>query len=214
MATFFKGVNGAYSGKIGNVIGSNWRDISYIRSLSRRSKKVSQAQMEQRVKFALMADFLGPISGLLNRGFTDITQARATGYNIAFGGALRSAIVGEYPNYSIDFPRIVISRGTLGPLYAVQWQISAPMEIKLSWWQTDNKQTEHADDSVVLLVYNIERKLFNQIERSNRADEVLTYRLPALFAGDTIVGWVFAASRGSKHVSPSHYLGALYLQGE
>lgn len=51
MARFLKGINGAYSGKVGSVIGSNWRGVDYVRSLSRISKKkISDAQLEQRSK--------------------------------------------------------------------------------------------------------------------------------------------------------------------
>jgi len=35
MATYSKGANGAFSGKLGRVIGSNWRSTDYLKGLSK-----------------------------------------------------------------------------------------------------------------------------------------------------------------------------------
>jgi len=37
MATYSKGTNGAFSGKVGRVIGSNWRSTDYLKGLSKKS---------------------------------------------------------------------------------------------------------------------------------------------------------------------------------
>ena len=54
MATFEKGILGGFSGKVGTVIGGNWKGIDYMRSKSsKRSFIPSQKQLEQQLKFAL-----------------------------------------------------------------------------------------------------------------------------------------------------------------
>lgn len=59
MVRFLKGITGAYSGKVGSVIGSNWRNVDYVRSLSKRSNKpASEDQLAQRAHFALAVSFL------------------------------------------------------------------------------------------------------------------------------------------------------------
>ncbi|WP_229707698.1 DUF6266 family protein, partial [Sphingobacterium alkalisoli] len=98
MARFLKGINGAYSGKVGNVIGSSWRNVDYVRSLSKRSNKPASAdQLAQRAKFALGVSFLSPIKDLLNLGYSDALQGRSTGYNKALQHLLANGIMGDYP---------------------------------------------------------------------------------------------------------------------
>src|SRR5690606_10134837 len=110
MATFLKGINGAYSGKVGNVVGSRWRDVDYVRSLPRPSSKpASEAQLAQRMRFALAVAFLSPIKDLLNLGFSDIEQATATGYNVALSNLLRNGMAGDYPEVEIDYTKVQIS---------------------------------------------------------------------------------------------------------
>lgn len=41
MATYSKGANGTFSGKVGSVIGSNWRSIDYMKGLSKKNSKPS-----------------------------------------------------------------------------------------------------------------------------------------------------------------------------
>ncbi|MGQ7856375.1 DUF6266 family protein [Pedobacter sp. WC2501] len=36
-----KGANGTFSGKVGSVIGSNWRSIDYMKGLSKKNSKPS-----------------------------------------------------------------------------------------------------------------------------------------------------------------------------
>ncbi|MNI85623.1 hypothetical protein D3C73_1426310 [compost metagenome] len=67
------------------------------------------------------------------------------------------------------------------------------------------------DDSVILLTYNKEKKYFNLMESATRADEILTLTFPGIYAGDTIVGWVFTGHRDGVKTSTSHYLGELTL---
>jgi len=66
MVRFLKGIKEAYSGKVGSVIGSSWRGVDYVRSLSKISnKKASEGQIAQRAKFAMAVAFLFDVSSLV-----------------------------------------------------------------------------------------------------------------------------------------------------
>ena len=59
MAQFNQGVNGAFSGKVGSVIGSNWRDIDYMRGLPKKtSKEPTAKQLGVRARFTVLSQFL------------------------------------------------------------------------------------------------------------------------------------------------------------
>ena len=62
MGRIIKGVNGGFSGKAGNVVGSSWKSIDYIKGRSKTSNKpASQRQLKQQAKFALAVRFLGQL---------------------------------------------------------------------------------------------------------------------------------------------------------
>lgn len=212
MARFLKGIHGAYSGKVGNVVGSSWRSVNYVRTLPKKSAKTpTQGQLAQREKFSILASFLSPIQDLLNLGYSDSLQTKATGYNKAFGHAIKHAFTGSYPFFDIDYSKLIISRGSSMPLFAASWMETQPLHVELSWLRSTSKIMGYNDDSVILLVYNVDKKHYNVMETAIRQDESLDFSFPSIFAGDTIVGWVFTGERDGVKTSPSYYLGQLHL---
>jgi len=70
MAEIKRGILGGVSGKVGTVVGANWRGKNIIRAIPRKSgKKPSPLQVEQRSKFKLMSNFLQPFNALFSRYF-------------------------------------------------------------------------------------------------------------------------------------------------
>lgn len=212
MATFLKGINGAYSGKVGSVVGSNWRNVDYVRSRPKPSNKpASPDQLAQRARFALAVGFLSPIKDLLNLGYSDKLSGKQTGYNKALQQFISNAIVGDYPNYTLDYSSIAIARGSLANLMGVQWQETAPRELTLTWDNQVNRFNAFVDDSVILLMYNVEKTFFSILESGVRDDGQLELTLPEVYAGDTVVGWVFTGHRDGVKTSSSHFLGELTI---
>ncbi|WP_374164314.1 DUF6266 family protein [Arcticibacter sp. MXS-1] len=98
MGSFFKGLMGRFSGKVGNLIGSSWKSIDYMRSLPKKSPKAaSEKQLKQQLRFALAVDFMRPISKLLSLGYIPESKNKVSGYNVAVSQVLHDAIKGVYP---------------------------------------------------------------------------------------------------------------------
>ena len=56
MGTVKKGILGDFSGKVGSVVGSNWKGIGYIRSLPKKvGNPRTLPQKSHRAKFRFMA---------------------------------------------------------------------------------------------------------------------------------------------------------------
>ena len=212
MARFLKGIIGAYSGKVGNVIGSSWRNVTYVRSLPRPSNKpASPLQLAQREKFSLVMAFLNPLKDLLNIGYSDIMQTSSTGYNQAMREALKFGVKGDYPNQEIDYANIRISKGSLAKLADVEWHEANNLELAVSWEQARNRFMGNGDDSVILLVYNIDKQTFDIVEDSTREEGSVAIEFPESYSGNTLVGWVFAGHRDGIKTSNSQYLGEIVL---
>src|ERR1700722_9756998 len=84
MGKLLQGINGPFSGKVGPVVGYMLNNQAVIRSLPGRSKKpLTPKKFHQRGKFALMNDFLGQLTDLLNLTYGHLV-VNMTGYNKAF----------------------------------------------------------------------------------------------------------------------------------
>lgn len=212
MAVFKKGINGAFSGTIGNTVGASWRHINYMRSLPKPSKKpASPAQVAQRAKFALAVSFLRSIKPLLNLGFSDKLQGKQTGYNRALQVMISTAISGEYPDYIVDYAEVMLAQGGLGAATSAVLEQTGPGQITLSWDVLTNKYTSFADDELVAVVYNVSKRFMNVYDGTERSAGSLDIALPPSFAGDELVAWAFMVNRDGEKTSDSVFAGTVVV---
>lgn|SRR5487761_2736090 len=206
MATFEKGILGGFSGKVGTVIGSNWKGIDYMRSkANKRSFIPSQKQLEQQMKFALMMRFLQPMSALLGISFSDFAIQK-TGINSAFAYNFSNAITGIFPDYAIDYSKALVSRGLL-PNVLGPSVISGAGSI-LTWSWTDNTSADaKATDQAILVAYCPEMKqAIYTTNGGNRSD--LTADLNLLtFAGKAVETFIGFISADGRSVAVSIFTG-------
>lgn len=113
MGTIKQGILGGFSGKVGTVIGSSWKGISYMRGRAQSVKNPrTEGQVEQRSKFALTLDFLKPITAYVRTGYKTYAS-KQTAFNAAMSYIVKNAVSGAFPNYALDFSRVLVSRGSL-----------------------------------------------------------------------------------------------------
>ena len=133
MGKYNQGILGAFSGKVGNVVGSSINGVDYMRSLPRKSTKTpTLPQLMQRAKFALMADFLRPLGAVVKVGF----QSRKKGltpYNAASSYNLEHAITGTYPNFVVDYPEVIFSKGNLLVVTDPEIATTVAAELEINW---------------------------------------------------------------------------------
>lgn len=221
MAVFKKGINGAFSGTIGNTVGSSWRHIDYMRSLPKPSKKpATPAQLAQRAKFALAVSFLQPMKWILNVGFNDKQRGNNTGYNRGLQLFITQAIIGDYPDYEIDFEKVTVSQGNMDKLVGLTLASETPNTLSLSWMDLsdepldpDEVKGSYFDDQVFVLLYNRTEQLFTTNRTAARRDETLQLELPAIFAGHEFHVWAFVRHREGTRQSISQYAGTVVLTG-
>jgi hypothetical protein len=91
-----------------------------MKGLSKKSSKpTTNKQLAQRSKFALAPLYLSPIKDILNIGFKDKQLNKITGYNAAVKIFLNQAVSGSYPDFVIDFSKVVFSEGSLSVFHGL-----------------------------------------------------------------------------------------------
>jgi hypothetical protein len=75
---------------------------------------LSPKQVEERAKFALMENFLQPLTSLLNQTFSEMTPKTRSPFNEAYSHNLYSAIEGSFPNFTIQYSNVLLSCGRIG----------------------------------------------------------------------------------------------------
>ncbi|MEO8795919.1 MAG: DUF6266 family protein [Daejeonella sp.] len=212
MGTYRKGILGSFSGKVGTVVGSTWNGIDYMRSLPRPSGKApTDLQLIQRVKLALATGFLRPISSLVNIGFKS-QAVKQTGFNVATSLLITEAISGAYPDFSIEFEKVLISKGNLTGAWNVGISSAVAGQLEVTWTNNSGSGTAKDTDKAVILVYNeIQSQYVFTLDGADRQSGTDVLNLPADFAGDMVQVWIAFIAADKKTISTSIHAGSVVI---
>ena len=198
---------GGFSGKVGSVVGASWKGIDYIRSLPASVKNPrTEGQVTQRTKFTVALEFLRPIIAYLNVGFKPYASKQSP-YNAAMSYNVSNAVTGTFPDFEMDYPNALVSKGSLLGAEDASATTDAG-SISFAW--TDNSEVSNAlsTDKAMPLAFNISKgqAVFktNGAERSTEAD---TLTIPANWSGDDVEVYLGFVSNDGLLVASSAYLG-------
>lgn len=187
-------------------MGSKWNGIDFMRSLSGpRTGAPTQAQVDQQLKFALATNFLNSKRQLLDESFSTVA-VKMTGANHALSHALKNAIIGVSPNFSIDYSKVLISKGGLFPPLGAKAVAGAAGQVAFSWNNLVLGSAKATDKAITVVYsedYNVSVYNMAGAMRSTLAD-VMT--IPA-FSGKTVHTWLAFVSDDGSMFSDSLYAG-------
>jgi len=220
MARIKKGILGGVSGKVGNVVGGNWKGVDYLRSLPTEVRNANSVlQHAQRAKFRVLIAFLRPMKELIRIGFKP-DASRITAFNAATSYNYHHALVGDYETgFEVAFSEARLALGELEQIIGLTAESTEPATLSLGW--TDNSAAAGAasTDILYVAVYNpLKNHAVVRINAAERNDASVSLALPANYSGDTVhvyTGFVAAkvligaAARAS--VSESVYAGAILI---
>ncbi|MBT0607979.1 DUF6266 family protein [Aequorivita echinoideorum] len=214
MGKFNDGIFGAFSGRVGNVVGASWRDMDVLRKRPRRKKQdPSEKQMEQRLKFAEVAKFLNPIKEVVGAYFGRTEKSKSR-FNLATSYHLKNAVVpAPDGTYLIDYPRVMISRGELRGMEEGTIQAAANHVLQVTWADNSGQGSAAGTDLLVVVVYESDGQFFsiyNPAGTRNEATKAIT--MPAYYFGKEVHVWAAFVSADKKVSSISTYLGHVTAQ--
>jgi len=212
MGTYNKGILGAFSGKVGPVVGASWRGKDVMRSLPRKTTRVAtQTQMVQREKFTTITEFLTPLNPIVSRYFGNNTGYK-TRRNQAMSYLIREAITYVDPDLVWDFNKVLISRGDLLGLNTGAVVAGAGQSIDLTWADNSGQGDAETTDKLVLAVYEETTKTtVYSLNAGTRNQEAANLVVPAFLSGLTVQVWATFVSSDDKMYATSQYLGTTVI---
>jgi hypothetical protein len=219
MGTIKKGILGGFSGTVGNVVGANWKGIDYMRiKPADVTNPNTDLQSTQRLKFAAVIRFLQPMTEYIRVGYKGYA-VKMSAFNAAFSYNYHEALTGVYPNFEIDYPKALVSRGNLQGAHNPSIGSELAGSVSVAW--TNNSGSSLANDSDVALVvlFNpLSSQAIYLLNAGMRADEHVDITVPSEFSGQTVHGYltfmsIDAAINGQlrNSISTSSYAGSVVV---
>jgi len=210
MARIKQGVIGPFSGGVGELVGSSWNGIPYVRSYAATiGNPRSDLQQDHRQKIAVTMKFLKPLAVFLRTGFKNYA-IRMSGINAAMSWNYRNALKGSYPGNGIDYPKVLVARGELAPALNPAAASNAKGTVNFKWDNNSGEKDANASDKTLLVVYNPAKyQAVTASELGQRADRTQTVTVPGSFSGDLVQCYIAFIAADGQVVSNSVFAGAV-----
>jgi len=212
MGEIQKGILGGFSGKVGPVVGASWRGKDIVRSRPKKSGKLpSESQLSVRFKFTLVTRFLAPVRPILSAYFGQPEGVKSR-RNLATAYHIDDAVAGLFPDYVIDYPKVLFTKGDLLGALDPAAVVAATANINLSWDDNSGQGMAKANDEALIVVYNETQNLFEiRDSAATRSSGSYAVALPENWVGNTVYCWLSFISEDKKKWASSNYLGEFVL---
>jgi hypothetical protein len=203
MAKYLQGIIGAFSGKIGPVIGTSRNGVPYMKGKGKpRTGPVGETEGENRNKFASGHAWLKPLLSFLRVGFNGYSRT-TYGYNAAKSYNFKHAM----ENGQMIPSKVKVSNGDL----ALSANLSVSLEenhlLQFSW-SKDYVDGTNARDQIMVLVYQPEsRTAIQEIHGAFRETGSQVLDILNAFAGQVIYVYAAFIAADRSRQSNSVYLG-------
>lgn len=210
MGKIAQGVLGGFSGKVGNIVGGTWKGIDYMRiKPANVSNPKTQGQLDQRSKFSTVLKFLQPLTDFLKVGFK-LYAIKMTQFNSAMSYNLNNAITGTYPNFTIDYTKALVSRGSLVGAAGAAAASSSAGVVEFTWSDNTGSGNAQGTDKALLVVYNATKGYaVYDTAGASRATQSQTLAVPSDFSGDTVQAFIGFVSEDGKEIANSLHIGSV-----
>ena len=208
MATLSKGILGGFSGKVGPVVGANWRGMDIIRSRPKSSKRnPTEKQLEQQLKFKLAISFLQPIKNIQSRFFGSGSGVKSR-VNMAVSYTISTAIQMVAGLPELIFNKVLITRGELTSFRNPELTTQPGGVLHLEWEDNSTQGDAAPTDQVSIVCYCAELNNWEIYEGIvMRSDLMADVTLPAYCLGKTMEVYAFLNNEKQTAASTSLYLG-------
>lgn len=211
MGKYERGILGSFKGRVGTVVGSTWKGLEIMKIKRRKSTgEPTQKQVEQQARFRFMIKFISPLSKLFDISFNP-AGLPMTGPNNAFSYNYQSALQGTYPGYSLDYSKVLISKGELHTVPNPAAAAGSGGLVNFSWSDNSGVAQANASDKAILVVHcpELNRSVYttNGALRTAGADSLNV----SIFTGKTVETWLGFVSEDGTAVASSVYTGQLLV---
>lgn len=210
MAVIKKGILGGFSGKVGPVVGANWRGKDIIRSTPKSSSKPkTEKQLMQQLKFKTAVAFLQPLRGIQNRFFGTNAGARSK-VNLSTSSVISQAmdLVDGLP--VVLYNKVLITKGDLTGFQNAEAVALSGGVLQLSWEDNAVQGNALATDKVSVVCYFEASNTFEIYEGlAFRSSAEVSITLPSAYTGMEAQLYAYLYNEEETQACNSVHLGTI-----
>ena len=202
------GIGGGFSGRLGNVVGYNWRGRWCVRSLPADFKDArTDAQLRQRQLFREMVRFAGRAKRILALGLEAASRNAGVTPGNYFIRLNKQCFALQDGELAVDLPELRLSDGPVAPVAFDAPQLLDDATISVDFEKNPLHRNCSQDDEVYLVAYCPEYKDFDFSNATARRRQQVVLQLNEAWVGKEVHLWGFVVDRAGR-ASQSLYIGS------
>ncbi|MGY4386278.1 hypothetical protein ACVWYN_003329 [Pedobacter sp. UYP24] len=208
MAFSEDGLFGKTNGKIGNLVYYQRMGKNVVRRVGKTLKPATEAQLRCRMEMGVTSAFLKPLKGFVYVGFAlEAAKLNQMVNNTANSNIKLNALKGTYPDITIDFPKVLVSKGDLKP--AENPKVEKVAEgLKFTWDTTPDMAWPELTDQAMLLVYfPADRKALYNMFGPNRIGGTALLEMATPMLEKPMEVYISFITADRKQIANSLYVG-------
>jgi len=208
MATFKSLTFGKISGKYGDALATQSKATgkNYLRVASVPTNPRTDKQVAHRAKFGYINTVLRPFYPVFKANF-----GGNQGIRYAINRAFKEAIVGEYPDFSLDMAKLVFAEGTIYTVDTATAEKAAAGKVKIDWDTTNLDGTEPTALANFVFFNELTNQALTVTSNVMHSAGTVTVDMPAIWNGATIHCWIYFSSGNGMRYSNSQYINSVEL---
>ncbi|WP_316820821.1 DUF6266 family protein [Pedobacter gandavensis] len=213
MGRLNNGLFGGFQGRVGNLVGYMLNGKSVIRTIGHSGKPLTLPRKANCQKMSVINDFLRNHLNFIRTGFRLITAGTDQNfYNAAVSYNKKHALQGEYPNISMDYPKALLSMGSL--LKADKPEISLQgTAVEFKWEVPADLAWRNKNDRAMLVIHFPDADISTTVMSGSRRHEGRELVLidPNLVES-RMEAYISFINEDATEISESVHAGSLNLQ--
>lgn len=212
MAHNTNGILGPITGKVGPVVGLQWRGKNILRAAPQKnSKKASEKQLTQRAKMTLASQFIAPCKALIGQLCT-VKVGGKTAVEAALSNLLKKALYQEGDQVCIWYNKVIFTFGYLPTTQHTKLFLNDKKEVELQWIDNSNNGLTEEEDRLTVLLYHQESSVYYHYQWcARRQDKHVKLELPLDVKPGDIHAWTVWTDEANTNNSTSSYVGMIVI---
>ncbi|MFH0895854.1 MAG: DUF6266 family protein [Bacteroidota bacterium] len=168
-------------------------------------------QKQQRSKFALMVELSRMFLGFIRIGFKQVAIGMSQ-FNMFMKTNIYDVISGVYPSYTIDFTKLIVTKGTLTGADGAAAVAAAGHKVNITWNDNTGSSDALATDKAMQLIINYDKKTVMQdTTTKTRVDATSSLTVPLSWVGDEVHVYLSFMDAAGAKIADSVFLDSVII---
>lgn len=203
MARFTSTTFGKISGKYGNAVAAVRKDgLCILKEYRVASNPNTAGQKNQRGKFGFVMKEINCLRSVFTKNF-----GGQYGINKVVAIAMKTAVAGEFPDFTFDYSKLKIADGNLYATSFMSFENITDTLLRVNWGVELWGEAANSDKVSIVILHSKTKFVNLSFDCAIRSDGKVDIEVPSGWVEENLKTWIYFSTAEGKRLSESKFAG-------